>query len=506
MLNSIESLRYFLPELTLTAVTIGIVIVDLVLKKNKKAVLSSVAFLGLLLALFATWRLGEQLPDSGESIFFGMIARDPFAVFFTILFLATAMLVVVFSVLSREVEERNIGEYLSFILATTLGSILLASSTHMLMAFLTLELVSIPCYVLAGYIRRSSRSSEASLKYVIYGAASSGLMVYGISLLFGGVGALSFEGIRNGLSSSQGNEFLILTSIVFIVAGVGYKIAAFPFHMWSPDIYEGAPTPITAFLSVGPKAAGFAVLMRIFLSAFSVRVPGGDEPIFRDISAVDWPLLLAMISAATMTVGNLLAINQSNIKRLLAYSSIAHAGYILMGVVALSLLGIKAVLFYFIVYLLMNLGAFLVVIAFRNHTGSESIDDYAGLGWSSGAGAIVAVTMTVFLVSLTGLPPLGGFVGKLYLFASVIKGERFAWLAVVAIANSVISLYYYFRIVKMMFLKGYDSKEISGDSAYSTSPLIISLLVLLAAAVTISGIFWGPLARWVESSSTLFMG
>jgi NADH-quinone oxidoreductase subunit N len=500
MLNNVESLRYFIPEIILAVTTLVIFLADLVVKKGKKAPLAFLMVLGLALAALFTFIAPET---QGRSLFFGMIAIDPFAVFFKLIFIATAILATIMSLQSREIEEENFGEYLAFIAATTFGAALLASSTHMLMVFLTLELVSIPCYVLAGHIRKSRRSSEASLKYVIYGAASSGLMVYGISLLYGATGSLSFEGIRTSLQTMQGNEFLVLTSLIFILAGLGYKIAAFPFHMWSPDIYEGAPAPVTAFLSVGPKAAGFAVLIRMLLTGFSNGSQTSTN--FIDVSMIDWPLLIAIISAATMSVGNLLALNQSNIKRLLAYSSIAHAGYLLMGLVALSILGVQAILFYFVIYLLMNLGAFLVVITFRNNTGSESIDDYRGLGWSSGRGAVVAIAMTIFLFSLTGIPPFGGFIGKVYLFASVVQEKRFAWLAIVAIANSVVSLYYYARIVKMMFLKGIDEKEMEGVKPHVSSGSVLALLAVLAVVVTISGIFWSPIANWVGSSASLFL-
>jgi NADH-quinone oxidoreductase subunit N len=500
MLNNVESLKYFLPEMIVALTILGIILVDLGIKKARKKPISIVMFIGL--ALAGVFALITPHHES-KTLFFGMVVLDPFAVFFKLILIVIAVLAGIFSLTSKEIKEKNFGEYLGFIAATTFGGMLLAESNHMLMVFLSFELVSIPCYVLAGYIHKSQRSSEASLKYVIYGAASSGLMVYGISLLFGATGSLSFEEIRQNLISMHGNEFLILASLIFILAGIAYKIAAFPFHMWCPDIYEGAPTPITAFLSVGPKAAGFAVLVRILLGGFSSAAAGNQS--FLDVSSVDWPLLLAIISAVTMSLGNLLAINQSNIKRLLAYSSIAHAGYILMGVVALTVLGVQAVLFYFVVYILMNLGAFLVVINFRNDTGSELIDDYRGLGWSSATGAVVAVAMTVFLLSLTGIPPFGGFIGKLYLFASVIQEKRFAWLAVVAIANSVISLYYYARIIKMMFLKGYVEEEMLGIKPHASSALMVALLVILAVGVTVSGIFWGPIARWVGTSATFFL-
>lgn len=495
-MTNIESLRYYLPEFILVALILVIFLADLGLKR-KKTPLSAVMIVGLLAALYAVLHSPYM---EGVTLFHGMVTLDPFAVFFKVIFIATALLITFFSLESEEVEEKYFGEYMGFIAATVLGAALLASANHMLMAFLTLELVSIPCYVLAGYISRSRRSSEASLKYVIYGAASSGLMVYGISLLYGVTGSLSFEGIREALAAGNPGELIVLVSMIFILAGLGYKIAVFPFHMWCPDVYEGAPTPITAFLSVAPKAAGFAVLARMLHVAFS---SAGTAEYLQDISRIDWPLIVAMISAATMTVGNFIAINQSNIKRLLAYSSIAHAGYLLMGVVALSELGTQALLFYFVVYLLMNLGAFLVVVNFRTQTSSEDISDYTGLAWRSPIGSFVAVTMAIFLFSLTGIPPFGGFIGKVYLFASIIQGERFVWLAIVAIANSVVSLYYYARIVKVMFLRGIDEEIPTG---FTSSPRTITLLAILAIGTAISGIFWGPIARWVSDSASMFFG
>ncbi len=496
-MTNIESLRYFIPEMILVALILAIFLIDLGLKKKKNPI-ATIMVVGLLAALYAILKTPYT---EGVTLFFGMITLDPFAVFFKVIFIATAVLITLFSVESDEVEEKYFGEYMGFIAATTLGAVFLASSNHMLMAFLTFELVSVPSYVLAGYISRSQKSSEASLKYVIFGAASSGFMVYGISLLYGVTGSLSFDGIRAALIAGSQGDLIVLVSLIFILAGLGYKIAIFPFHMWCPDVYEGAPTPITAFLSVGPKAAGFAILVRILHVAFSSS--GGSAEYLADISRVDWPFIVALISAATMTVGNFIAINQANIKRLLAYSSIAHAGYLLMGVVALSILGTQALIFYFIVYLLMNLGAFLVVLNFRGQTKSEDIADYTGLAWRSPIGAFVAVTMAIFLFSLTGIPPFGGFIGKVYLFASIIQGERFLWLAIVAIANSVVSLYYYARIVKVMFLRGFENEGLGG---FASSPTTITILAILAIGTAVSGIFWEPIANWVSHSASLFFG
>jgi NADH-quinone oxidoreductase subunit N len=495
-MENLASFRYFVPETILAVATLAVLTVDLVWKERRRLLTTIflVAALGALVALL-------EGPKGTSGIFHGLVAFDLFSAFFKVLFVATAVLAVLFTLDAEEGRDIHYAEYLAMILTTTFGAMLLASSTHLLMVFLGIELVSIPCYVLAGYLKHSQRSSEASLKYVIYGAASSGLMIYGISLLYGVTGSLDFAAIRDGLTEGAGHPFLVRVSLLFFMAGLGYKIAVFPFHQWSPDVYEGAPTPVTAFLSVGPKAAGFAVVLRLFLSAFS-RTEGTS---YLDVTSVDWPMLLALISAATMTVGNLLAIHQKNLKRLLAYSSIAHAGYMLMGPVALSGRGLEAVLFYLAVYLMMNLGAFLVVIAVHNHTRSESIEDVQGLAWTPGLGALAAVTMAIFLFSLTGLPPFGGFVGKFYLFAAVIEGKRFLWLALVAVANSVVSLYYYARIVKAMFLAGHSPDQPPRLPRFTLRPMTATLLVVLAVGVTLSGLFWNRLAQWVDASSQAFL-
>jgi NADH-quinone oxidoreductase subunit N len=347
---------------------------------------------------------------------------------------------------------------------------------------ISLEMVSVTSYILAGFLKGNRRSSEAALKYVIYGAASSGVMVYGMSILYGLTGSTNIFRVADGLAIADPYPLATFAAIGFVLAGIGYKISAVPFHFWTPDVYEGAPTPVTAYLSVAPKAAGFAMMVRFFYSGLSQATgTGGWLP----VAGLDWPSLLAALAVATMTFGNLAAIPQTNLKRLLAYSTIAHAGYMLMGFVVLSNQGVLAVLFYLGVYLVMNLGAFFVVITVAKQARGEDIAHYRGLAWRS---PFLAVAMAIFLFSLIGLPPSAGFIGKLYLFAAVIR-ERFYWLAVVGVLNSVVSLYYYARILRTMFL---DVPE--GAVGRLTVPASAGALVALLAIPTLGlGIWWTPL-------------
>jgi NADH-quinone oxidoreductase subunit N len=280
---------------------------------------------------------------------------------------------------------------------------------------------------------------------------------------------------------------------IFILSGFAYKIAAVPFHFWCPDVYEGAPIPVTAFLSIGPKAAGFAVMIRFFYTVFTHGHLGALIP----IGITDWPFLLSVISALTMTLGNLAAIPQTNIKRLLAYSSIAHAGYILMGLVSLSIQGFKAMLFYLIVYLFMNFGAFIILMVIHNYNGSEDIEGFKGLGWNA---PFLAASMTIFLFCLTGIPPFAGFIGKFYLFAALINKELY-WLAIVGILNSVISLYYYARIIKAMYV------DAPLESSIVPVTLVQKILIMLLAIPTILfGIYWTPIFNFTQSSLRLVLG
>jgi NADH-quinone oxidoreductase subunit N len=486
VLGNLGSLPYFLPELAVTATILLLVVLHVALKSRTSAAPAILALVGVGASILLA---GVSAPGDGKAIFEGMAAYDGFAVFFKVLTAFATLVVILMSMDSEELAGRSKAEYFIFLLSTLLGMFLLSSATDIVMLYLSLELVSIPSYMLAGYLKGKERSTEAAMKYVVFGATASGVMIYGFSLLFGMTGSTQIVEIGRALASGKAVLPVILAAVM-VAVGFGYKIAAVPFHMWSPDVYEGAPTPATAFFSVAPKAAGFAVLVRFYYTVFAG--PDAAAGMWRITSTMDWPLLFAGLSAVTMTVGNLVAVKQSNVKRLLAYSSIAHAGYMLMGFVLLSSAGIEAILFYLVVYLFMNLGAFYVVVLVSNATrGGEDISDFTGLGSRA---PFAAVALAIFLFSLTGIPPFSGFIGKVYLFAEVIHRGVY-WLAVVAALNSVVSLYYYARIVRAMFLQ-----EPKDASVIPVPAVTGAMLVLLAAPTLILGVYWEPVARFAHTS------
>ena len=465
-LTNIQSIPYFIPELILVVFAVGAILLDLVNKGKNTERVAYLALIGVAATLVAVIAVGS----SEHRLFLGMIRLDSFAVFFKTLILTATAVTIVFSIKSEELDARMKGEYYALLIAVTFGMFLMVSSTNLLMIFISLETVSLTSYILAGFLTHNPRSSEAAFKYITFGAVASGTMLFGFSLLFGLTGTGDVVQISSRLtemfSAGEVYPLVVLVIITFILAGVGYKMASVPFHMWSPDVYEGAPIPITAFLSVASKAAGFALFIRLFYSTFRAS---------NIVGAVDWSLMLAIVSALTMTVGNLAALPQQNVKRLLAYSSIAHGGYLLMGAVLLTPEGLQAILFYLIVYLFMNLGAFFVVILVANELGSETIDGYRNL---KSRAPFVAVAMAIFLFSLTGLPPFAGFFGKWLLFAAVIKQELY-WLAIIGLLNSVVSLYYYARIVKAMFLESSDEMETIPFSRGNLALLIVFVVPTL---------------------------
>ena len=472
-LKNIESLLHFTPEILLVVFAAAVIILDLLVKNRESQKVAYLSLVGLgctLVAILVTNSVfGTNEPIS---LFLGMIRLDKFAVFFKILLLLATAATILFSLRSEEIDGKLKGEYYALLLAVTFGMFLMASSTNLLMIFISLETVSLTSYILAGFLTHSPRSSEAAFKYITYGAVASGTMLFGLSLLFGmtGTGDLATISIRlpEVLASGEVTALGLLIAITFILAGIGYKIASVPFHMWSPDVYEGAPIPITAFLSVASKAAGFALFIRFFHSGF-------NKP--EIMQSVDWGLLLAIISALTMTVGNFAALPQRNVKRLLAYSSIAHGGYLLMGAVLLTPEGLGAIIFYLIVYFFMNLGAFYVVVLIANEAGSEMIDGYRGLATRA---PFVAAAMAIFLFSLTGIFPFAGFFGKWLLFNAVIS-EGMYWLAIVGLLNSVVSLYYYARIVKAMYLESTEDTEsfsFSKDTIVLLSVFVVPTILI----------------------------
>lgn len=491
-LGNVASLEYFTPELLLVGAILAIVLLDLGLKR--KSILGDIALLSSAAALLL---IGvNRGPESGW-LFNRMLVFDSFALFFRALIALATVVAVWMSIGSEEVRGSDQGEYYAILLASALGMFLMAEAANLLMAYLSLEFVSLTSYVLTGYLRHNRRSQEAALKYLIYGGVASGTMIYGMSWIFGLTGSLDFATINRVLTAgSSASNLAIFIALVLILAGMGYKVASVPFHMWAPDVYTGAPIPITTFLAIGSKAAGFALLTRFFFPAISHLAAGGG---WQTLTGVDWPQLLLFICMITMTLGNLAALQQTNMKRLLAYSSIAQAGYALMGMVVLTNDGIRAMLFYLFAYYLMDAGAFLVVMIVANATGREDIDAYRGLAWRGGV--VPAIALSIFLFSLTGIPLTVGFIGKFYLFAAVIN-RQFYILAVVGIINSVISLYYYLQPIKTMFLD-----QPNGDEGSVTGEAWnYGLMGALAAATIAFGLYWTPVIALADRSLSFFSG
>lgn len=493
-LKNLPSLSFFYPELILTGAILLLIVLDLFARAKRG--LAWIALAGSSAALIATLDLYSAQPGW---LFYRMVVLDNFSLFFKVFALAATLLCILMSMASDEIKQVYQGEYYTLLLTSTLGMFFMASSTNLLMAYLSLELVSITSYVLTGFLPRNRRSSEAALKYLIYGGVASGTMIYGMSWVFGMTGSLDYAAISEALVRPDINKGALFIAFIFILAGFGYKIVFVPFHMWSPDVYQGAPTPFTAFLSVASNASGIAIMIRFFFPGISRAVPGGD---WAFVSGVEWPHVLLFVSMVTMTIGNLSALNQRNLKRMLAYSGIAHAGYMLMGLVVLSNEGLSAILFYVIVYLIMNLGAFIVISMIANSTGGEDIEHYRGLAWR---GAVVpAGCFAIFLLSLTGLPPFAGFIGKFLLFKAVLEaGGVFVILVLVALMNSVISLYYYAKIIKIMFLDSPNPEDKAISVA--TNDFNFTLLLPLTALTVIFGIYFSPLLRYADQSLSFFI-
>jgi NADH-quinone oxidoreductase subunit N len=432
------------------------------------------------------------------TLFTNSIVLDPFASFFKLLIILATIFVSIVSLQSGELKDYRKGEYFTLLGIIVFGLFLMVSTVDLIMVYISIEIVSIMSFVLAGYLKQNTRSNEAGLKYVVYGAFSSGIMLFGLSYIYGLTGSTNYFQIQQAIATmdASANTALMMATLM-VLTGFGYKVSAVPFHFWTPDVYEGAPTTITAYLSIAPKAGAFAMMIRFFnqVLADGGAMGGLDAS---SLASLPWANIMSLLAVITMTLGNIVAIQQNNIKRMLAYSSIAHAGYMLLAMPVMSGDSIYAIMIYLVMYLFMNLGAFFVVIIVKNKTGGETFDDYRGLGWEM---PMVGVAMTIFMVSLTGLPPSAGFIGKFYIFASLIKGgNQFYWLVVAGGINSVVSLYYYFRVVKVMFLEGERSETI-------LQPPTIMAGMLLATAIptVILGIYWTPVADWIQNSLTFFI-
>ena len=493
-MNNLQSIYFFFPEIILTIVILVAIVYDLFLKIEDSGKVCWVLVFGLIVVAIS---IGFQ-DNRTTTLFTNAVVLDPFSKFFKMIIILSTILVSIVSLSNDELLKYRKGEYYTLLGIVTFGLFLMVSSIDLIMVYLSIEIVSIMSFVLAGYLKQNTRSNEAALKYVVYGSFSSGIMLFGLSYVYGLTGSTNFFEIQQALiSSNQQTDVTVVLSIIMILAGFGYKVSAVPFHFWTPDVYEGSPTTITAYLSVAPKAGALAMMIRFFNQVFA---DGGSFIDLQQISVTQfpWPNILSLIAVITMTIGNLIALQQDNIKRMLAYSSIAHAGYMLLALPVMSADGIYAIMIYIVMYLFMNLGAFFVVIAIKNKNGGESFDDYKGLGWEM---PIIGAAMTIFMVSLTGLPPTAGFIGKFYIFASLIEGgESFYWLVVAGGVNSVISLYYYLRVVKVMYFDG-ERK----DAILMPPKMITSLIVLMAIPSVVFGVYWEPLANWIESSLVLFI-
>ncbi len=470
----IYDLYLLAPELSLTLLALVVMAVDLFAKRRIATV--STALVGLIVP--AALAISQAVNGINEKAFFGMLVVDPYAIFFKIVFLLIAVIMILSSYDYVGKYVRDEGEFYVLMLFSVVGMMMMASSGELITIYISLELTSIPLYVMAGLIRGQEKSAEAAVKYVLLGAMSSAILLYGFALLYGLTGTTDLVGIATSFKQSiQTGNMVVLIADVLIVAGFGFKVSAVPFHMWAPDIYEGAPTPSTAFFSVGSKAAGFAALIRVFIY--------GGLGLAGSANLTSIITVLSIVAFLTMTLGNIVAAVQSNVKRMMAYSSIAQAGYILVGFIA-SLAtgkpdGNEASLFFILVYVVTNLGTFAGIIALANLTGGERITDFRGL-WQRAP--LLSLCTAFCLLSLGGIPPFAGFLSKVFLFTAA-WGLGQQWLVIVALLNSIVSLVYYGRIVKAMFFDEPPKKDRLLTPIGLGTALVFSsaaLLVLLVAA------------------------
>ncbi len=452
-----------IPALMLALFGCAILLFDFFLFPNPKQRKGLLIFviLGLIFTGAGLWRQQSFLSTNNLAditAFHGSLTVDGFSLFFNWLFLAVSFIVAIASYKYLEIEEEHHGEYYGLILLAQCGMFFMATGTDLVTLFIGLELMALSFYVMVGFLRGQKRSNEAAMKYLLLGAFSSGFLVYGFSVLYGLAGSTKLVDIGDAIASRGAMDPLLFLALVTILVGVLFKVSIVPFHMWTPDAYEGAPTPVSAFLATGSKAASFAFLMRLFLGPL-------------DVARISWEPMLAVVAVLSMTVGNIGAITQSNVKRLLAYSSISHAGYILLGLIAGNETGIEGVAVYMTVYAFMTLGAFLVVVSLRRRgVIGEDMDDLAGLMQKSPGAAVL---MLIFMLSLAGIPPTAGFIGKYFIFLSLLQTGHW-YLAIIGALYVAVAIYYYFRIVRSMFV----------SEARETRPLSMSFGLGVALAVT----------------------
>ncbi len=467
------NLELFIPELVLAGFAILVILLDLVIER--KGWLVGVSIFGIVVSgIFTVSMWGGR----SQAIFNDMLAVDGFALFFKLLFLGIAALVILASVDYVSKFERFQGEYYALVMLAALGFMLMAATTELISIYVALELSSLSLCALVCFLKEP-KSAEAALKYILLSALSSAILLFGMALVFGFTGKTQLGEIARALQGMPSQAVLgspgLLLGIILLVAGFGFKIAAVPFHMWVPDVYEGAPTPITAYLSVASKAAGFAVILRVFYSAFDLPAA----------LSTNWGLIFAALSAVSMTVGNIVAIQQTNIKRMLGYSSVAQAGYLMVGLATVglspstTLVGQSSVMFFLVSYSLTNLGAFIAIIAITNKLNSDQINDFSGMGKRA---PIMALALTLCMISLIGMPPAAGFMAKFYIFTGAVS-QGLLWLVVIAVINSVISAFYYMRVVKVMWVGQPASEEGIPASGALRFALTVSCLGVLAFGI-----------------------
>ena len=467
-----------LPEIVLSIFgRIVMVLEPLIEEEASQKLLGVIALVGALAGLGATWCMAQ----SPGLAFWNMVQVDGFSIFFHVLVIAIATVVILSSYEYMAVQRIRAGEYYALILFGAVGMALMSSAIELVLIFIALEISSISSYVLAGFRRREASSAESSLKYFLLGSFATAFFLYGVALMFGATGSTNIEQISRSLRAGP-IPLLAFVAVALMFVGLGFKVAAAPFHVWTPDVYEGAPAPVVGFMSTAPKAAAFAVLLRL---VFVIHVPG-----------MIW--LIWVAAALSMTLGNVAALVQTNVKRLLAYSSIAHAGYLLVAFAAAPDLGTSAAMFYTAAYAAMNLGAFAVVSHFAN-AGERyvTLEDYEGLGRSS---PLLAATLTIFLLSLIGIPMTGGFFAKFYVFSAAVKADLI-WLTIIGVLNSGIGAYYYLRIIVMMYMRE-SRKEVP------VTPVPFALRVALTACMlgTIYlGIFPGGMLQYAQESAQAFV-
>ena len=476
----------FLPEIFLAVAGFAVLLLGIPMGRTGVRPLSLIGVVSLVVTGVLVWMVGRPV-DGPVVILGGMLAVDQMAVFFKLLMLAASAVALMMAAGFLERSRYGGGEYVSLVLFATLGTMIMASGANLASLYVGLELMALSVYVLVGYFKLEVKSNEGAVKYFVLGAASSAILLYGISLVYGSLGTLDLEEIRASLVAVPSDNPMLVLGIALVGFGMLFKVAAVPFHVWTPDAYEGAPTPVTAFISVAPKAAAFAMFMRIFLGAFGPEVD-------------HWRVMLWVASAATMIYGNVAALTQDNVKRMLAYSSIAHAGYALMGLVAANAMGAWALLMYMLVYAFMNLGAFgfVILLESKGYAGEE-ITDYAGLARRHPSAAL---GMLIFMLALAGIPPTAGFMGKLYLFAAAVEGG-YVVLTVIAVIMSAVSLYYYFRIVLQMYMR--DGLEEGAAPAELLHDRWTEAMIAICVVITLAiGIYPAPVVGWAKSAIGIF--